>query len=635
MTIGSAQTVFRAPRRRDLSLVCGLLATMVFMGAGAVPASARDEIPQDSLAWGESTAGNRSSETAATQGNTGRRQQDALPRVLSGSDEESYRAIFAAQDAEDWAGADRVLRRLEDRLLVGQVLAQRYLHQGAQHAKLDSLNEWLRDYPDYPEARDIHTLAKAVAGRGRSHAVVSLPAEESSAEEADDAMRWGDGISTSYRGLPKRQQVQIGRVKAKFRFALSKGATVTARKVLEGDAARGLLQRADLDGMRAQLALAYFRDGEDSLAEGMASQAARSRQPLAEWVLGLSNWRQGRMEKASQHFERLARSPTASRWMVSAGAYWAARCNLKARHPEAVNHWLEVSAQHSRTVYGMLARRALGLDVHLDWTAEGLGRDDAGLLTESTAGRRALALVQAGRDEMAERQLRKIYATASVTETRAVLSLAQRAGLSQFVTEIGNNDDREFRSASDRRSYPMPAWNPNGGWRLDRALVLAFVRQESGFNPGARSPSGARGLMQLMPATASALSRGTRRAGAKDLYQPAVNLMLGQRYLERLLEDDTINGNLMMMIAAYNVGPGAVQKWVARVDHRDDPLLFLEAMPSSNTRIFVERVMMNFWMYRMRLNQPMPELDALAAGDWPLYVQLDDHTRKVAENVPH
>src|SRR5262249_37381968 len=142
---------------------------------------------------------------------------------------------------------------------------------------------------------------------------------------------------------------------------------------------------------------------------------------------------------------------------------------------------------------------------------------------------------------------------------------------------------------ADSDLYPLPHWRPAGGFTVDRALLFALIRQESSFDAEAQSTAGASGLMQLMPATAAAL--GGRPA---DLHDPATNLALGQKYLRRLLADPAINNNLFLMAVAYNAGPGWLMRWRA-ADPTPDPLLFIESLPSQETRNFVERVMANVW----------------------------------------
>jgi soluble lytic murein transglycosylase len=99
--------------------------------------------------------------------------------------------------------------------------------------------------------------------------------------------------------------------------------------------------------------------------------------------------------------------------------------------------------------------------------------------------------------------------------------------------------------------------------------------------------------------------------------------MLGQHYLRYLMEYDPIGPNLFLVAAAYNSGPGNLQRWQSEVNYNDDPLLFIASIPVRETRLFIERVMANLWIYQMRLNQKTPTLDALASHRWPLYVSVD------------
>ena len=96
-----------------------------------------------------------------------------------------------------------------------------------------------------------------------------------------------------------------------------------------------------------------------------------------------------------------------------------------------------------------------------------------------------------------------------------------------------------------------------------------------------------------------------------------------------LLGDARIKGDLFRMLTAWNAGPGNLNKWSRKVQHNNDPLLFIESIPSPETRIFVERVLTNYWIYRMRLRQPTPSLDATASGLWPNYLAQE---RSFADN---
>src|SRR6185369_12555912 len=101
------------------------------------------------------------------------------------------------------------------------------------------------------------------------------------------------------------------------------------------------------------------------------------------------------------------------------------------------------------------------------------------------------------------------------------------------------------------------------------------------------------------------------------LYDPAIALSAGQKYIEQLL--NSLNGNLMELGGAYNAGPLAVNRWLATKAGKDDPLLFVESIPVSETRSYVKRLMLYHWLYRRRSGQEADSLDQTARGNWPIY----------------
>ena len=111
------------------------------------------------------------------------------------------------------------------------------------------------------------------------------------------------------------------------------------------------------------------------------------------------------------------------------------------------------------------------------------------------------------------------------------------------------------------------------------------------FNKNAKSYRGAMGLMQVMPSTVKFISKNKeiKRSNENILKNPELNLEVGQEYIEYLLKLDSINNNLIFLTAAYNGGPGNLQKWKNNIDYLDDPLFFMESIPSRETRWFIEK----------------------------------------------
>jgi soluble lytic murein transglycosylase-like protein len=234
----------------------------------------------------------------------------------------------------------------------------------------------------------------------------------------------------------------------------------------------------------------------------------------------------------------------------------------------------------------------------------------------SDAARRAVALFQLGRDGRAvEDELARAFGETPADLDPAFAALARILGSPALELRAAENaTERDIVLTS---LYPVPDYAPQGGFTLDRAVVLAFARQESRFDAGAVSSAGARGLMQIMPATAALVAHDPSLKGRNRtrLDDARYSLTLGQAYLGDLLERE--NGNLVALAAAYNGGEGNVPKWMA--GREDDPLLFIESLPVPETRDYIKRVMMNLWMYRLRLREPMTGVDDAASGAWPIY----------------
>ena len=340
------------------------------------------------------------------------------------------------------------------------------------------------------------------------------------------------------------------------------------------------------------------------------------------WQTGLAAWRAHAMTEAARQFEMVANDEKASDWARAAGAFWAARSHLRNHAPAKVSRWLRVAAGYPRTFYGQLARRALGMDSGLAWSKPGLDDGSMRALAQTRGGVRALALLQIGMTDLAEDELHVLLKGDNRADLApAVMTIAQRAGLPSVSIRLAVQFETASSPLRDAALYPVPAWKPIGGFTLDPALLFALMRQESGFNPRAQSPAGAAGLMQLMPATATALAADLQLIDQEKLalFDPVLNLTLAQRYVSNLLKDPNVKGDLMMLAIAYNAGPGNLAKYRAGANYEQDPLLFIESIPGRETRQFIERVLTNYWLYQDCLGQKIPTLDALASGGWPIY----------------
>jgi soluble lytic murein transglycosylase-like protein len=174
--------------------------------------------------------------------------------------------------------------------------------------------------------------------------------------------------------------------------------------------------------------------------------------------------------------------------------------------------------------------------------------------------------------------------------------------------------DRDLPPRVADFDYPAPELTPRNGFTLDRALVYAIVRQESRFNPQAVSRSGAVGLMQLMPVAAAAAAGDDKLlTDTRPLFDPALNLRVGQDYMTWLL-DRAVGQNLLRAVAAYNGGPSMVSRTADRLGPEADDLLLVECLPAQETRAYVQKVMAGYWTYRRMWGRPAATLDATAVG---------------------
>jgi soluble lytic murein transglycosylase-like protein len=156
---------------------------------------------------------------------------------------------------------------------------------------------------------------------------------------------------------------------------------------------------------------------------------------------------------------------------------------------------------------------------------------------------------------------------------------------------------------------------------MDPAFVYAVVRHESNFRPLAVSPIVARGLMQIMPATAVGL--GTIGGGQSDrLNDPSVNLSAGQSYLIHLGDNPLVGDDLLRLIAAYGQGPAGMNRWAEGIRDHGDPFVFLEAIPVPAMRQFIEDVLVFQWQYADALRLRASSLDELAAGAYPRFAPI-------------
>lgn len=417
-----------------------------------------------------------------------------------------------------------------------------------------------------------------------------------------------------------------------LRGELRQGRPTFALRLLERDPLAKKLKADEYDRLLAVIAQSYLIEGKIAEARKLAEQAlARSgkKAPLAGWVGGLAAWRQDDFPTAVRYFAVTADSPASSTWLRAGGAFWASRAALRLGQFSYVDRYLEVAATNPRTFYGLIAARALGHDDDFNWSEPSLSWKHKTRLLNDAGVAEAFRLARAGNIDAAISALGQTDWMDSREGREQLLAYALRKKQTALALHLARQTRDEDGRFFDTALYPVGLWEPENGYQVDKALVYALIRQESRFNPRAVSGTGATGLMQILPTTARFMNDGND----VELTSPEENITVGQRYVRHLLNDGAVNNDLFNLMVAYNAGPGNLAKWKRELKEIDDPLLFIESIPSSETRAFVERVMVNYWVYRLRMGQDTPSLDAIATGDQAEYASAGRrHDGQIAAN---
>ncbi|NWG71903.1 MAG: lytic transglycosylase domain-containing protein [Parvularculaceae bacterium] len=544
--------------------------------------------------------------------------EQARLSVLSAKDRETYREILDLQEDGRWSDADARAASLSDDLLMGHVLLQRYMSPGYR-ATYDELKRWMAYYADLPGAEKIYSLANRKRPKGASATV--RPAGRKW-RAADRTFEFHPALAADYE---RTSAPLLRQIEGRIRTLCKKEMAGEALKELERRLSRREITQRQFDRMRSWVAASYYFQGYTDTAGDLAREvAARNGDVavLAYWIAGLVSFRDGDPAAALDQFERQAKVAFQEDALRSAAGFWAARAALAAGQTDRVTPNLEIAAGFPFTFYGQLALSQLGRDYPYNWSAPPVTPSAFAALAAKAPGvKRAVALTEVGEDLEADLELRWAHGLIDDQQAADLLGVAVALELPAAQLDIAlANEGPAFEPGL----FPIPAYEPAGGFKADRAVLYALMRQESKFKVEATSRVGARGLMQLMPRTASFMAKDKsliRGKGRNRLYDPAYNLELGQTYVNHLIST-TSGGDLFDTALAYNGGPGNLSRWKRELDI-DDPLLFIESIPNPESRDFVEKVLTNVWVYRARLGQPARERDLVAAGKLPLYEALD------------
>ena len=497
------------------------------------------------------------------------------PTALSNADRLSYTNAFDALRRGDLDRARASAEAAGDRVLVGQVEFERLFHADYT-ATYDELAAWLQTYADLPSARRVYALAMR---------------------------RRPDGAEE-----PRRPTGTF--------FSRTWDAVAAGGGNAEADPARAARVALNHDDLSGAL----------TLGEQIGDW----------WTVGLAAWRTADYPRAFAAFERVANDPTEDAWIRAGAGVWAARAAGQSGRQDRIQEFLVLAARWPGTFYGQIALRQMGEEpvvlnggpvpysavartVSVPNEPVGVNqRELDSFVQNDPRARRTVAFYEVGRRGDAQDELRTGLRTATDRTRRLWTGLA-RVLAPRIMGSNGGDVSR-----INAENYPMPEMVPDGGWTLERSLVYAIARKESGFNAQARSPVGAYGLMQVMPTTAAEMT-GDRSfvSSPQKLFQPATNVRLGQAYVNRMLARPEFQGDLLRAVSSYNAGPGPMLDALRRLGPDADPLLLIETIDVPQAREYVEKVVAAYWIYQRMTGGPLKTLDALAAGQTLIPISLD------------
>lgn len=526
-----------------------------------------------------------------------------------------YKLIFAALRQKDVEKADELTAKLKSPVLLGHVLAQKYLATPYPTTYAE-LIKWQKKYAQLPQKTAIAALAK-----------VKAPGYKPKKSKPQPKKLYApyDWFKDSYNYLKPADRKYVRRNVEEFLKAIRKTDNKKAVSIMQDYKFRMTIPDRQYDGMSAVLAASYFYEGEYENALKWTNKAVRrSKEPTAAWFAGMSAWQLKKYAKSAQSFAQLVSFDNKDKWLIASAAYWAYRANLKIGKTRAAVSFLRKAAANERTFYGILARYQLGRPVEYNWQIEAHFNNLSDNtyqeeLLKSDSICRAILLLKVGEPDLAEDELRKNYAKFNVHQKELVMFLSSQYSLANLSLLLADGlKNYEKRRSYDGFLYPYPDWQPDDGWKVNQSWIWALVRQESLFSAKVRSHAGACGLMQVMPATAANVTKNKEyKKGCRLLFDKKHNLQIGQNYVDILLNNEDIGDNLFFLAASYNGGPHNVKKWAGRSNYDNDPLLFVEMIPWRETRLYVKKVVANYWIYNSRRGQKSQSLEQLSKGLWP------------------
>ena len=559
--------------------------------------------------------------------------QLSVPKILDLEDKKLYLKIRLLQIEGNWSEVDKKVKLLKDKILLGHIDYDKLMHPNKYKSSFDELSEWLIKYNDFPIVmqRRVYSLMMKRSSDAKKINNIKKP------KYGNYLRGYGENTkSYTWTAAKGKKNVKTYKNKNLNNLILNR----EYKKLLN-------LYKSNQIG-KANFIHYLNNEAEKNFFKGNILQAydiykfliseIKTEEPITYFRAGLSAFRLKNLKEGLRHFQDCTSIIKNSKIkftpkLISACSYWQGRLtsNKNKQNSAFMN-----AAEHTRTMYGQLAIEKLNKEDGFIWNADNYLHKDkkTNNIINLQTFRRLIALSELNFYDKADLEMRNLYSKleTTVNNTKLLLHLSEKLDLAAVQIRLGETFYKKDYSLYMRGMYPTPAWALREDFIFDKAFIYAIIRRESAFNFRAKSSKGARGLMQLMPRTASKIKKDhrLRYASKHHLYSLNLNLELGQKLLKELIHNRNIKNSILDTLIGYNAGITRVKKWNKNINE-SDPLAFIESIPIRETRMFIKSILTDLWIYRDKLGQNKLTRSMLANDKWPNIPTQDFHLLRDAK----
>jgi len=550
----------------------------------------------------------------------------SIPTILSVEDRKIYKRILDYQKDGRWTEASKLQKSLNNNILSGYLEYDKLMHPNKYKASFEELAHWFETYTDYPPVlrRRVYSLLLKRLPREISKSNFQKP-------------KFGNYL----RGYGEDRRKQIT-------YNIKKPIKIKLKKKIDNYMMKSshvsLTEHLKRNGLSNKYTYKLIGNNIDKIFHkgdllnslelyDFYKKELNINNPNFLFKAGINSYKVKDYSKSKNYFRSCIKNTTnIDVWMKSSCLYWYSMLEKNAIKKKNI---LRKAASFPRTIYGQLALEKLNIPEPFIWTEKNNDNNIKALfnLHDNEAFRRVIALSEIQLYNKADLEIRNIYSLINKNDLKNLFFLSEKLNLAAVLMRLGSKFSKSDSNLYIRGLYPTPDWDLKNALVVDKALLFALIRRESAFNFRAKSSKGARGLMQLMPRTASKLEKDHRlRYSNKDnLYSIDLNLKIGQNFLKDLIYNTNTKSSILDTLIAYNAGLSRLKSWKKNIKE-EDPIVFIESIPIKETRWFVKYILTDLWIYRDKLGQEKPSRSLLANKKKPLYKSLDYNYIQDAKN---